>query len=409
MEKHSESFPTPEFRSPEVVSIDQARFLDQLEPEYEKWWDELTYIMQNNRLHTPENIAKLWLDESLPQVIRDRIMLGIVGPQEAVRRLGNTTIHNAGYAFMGISVISYIRQKIEYFSDNPEQTKRKFTKWMDDSLDYQISSGNKVIDSTKYWNWLRSRYVKQEVDEAVLDKFLSAIDLIEVNPLSDGEGYPLSPFRFPVLDDLIFGAETSIQMKYWAKARLDLWLSKQKGSVVTLPAWLDSVSAARGKDIYANFFNRGRLEDAWQGIQIFGWTNMLKVRSIQILMEQAEKIEHNDVQNSLLEFLLTSGQELRCQKNADEELLPILFYVKNIDRLQAAVDRISKPELTELFNQAKDNMADYQQKLVKKHTDMKIKDEKERKLKQSAEETAHKNATINYNNILTSMRKIAPS
>lgn len=197
------------FNEREIVPLENARFLDRLEPIYEQQWEELLEAAAATNMNLTEFAIPLWQDESMFSAIRDRALMLLVSKHAIGEWKG-----------------SWNRQIMELFGggfhlDHVKGHEEMFKKWLDEALSYGDIIDDKILFRLSYelfenWQW----------DQERLEQTLESFDPQAVSPASHDD-YPLDRDRFPYLDDIIKGvtaSKSSIRLRMWANDKFTEYL-----------------------------------------------------------------------------------------------------------------------------------------------------------------------------------------
>lgn len=366
----------PEILTKEVIDIDQARFVDRLEPEYEQAWKELVDIGEKTGMTIEDLMTPVWLGDSSPRAFRDRAMLSVVGAQNvrtALRQgVGGT---NMSFFFGGLSIATYERV-VDSFDP------ALFCKWTQEAWQYQHESGIPIISDERYLTWNYEFFERDLISEAELDAFVDKVDIVASSPTYRGpqwdlDTYPLDKNRFPLLSD-VFHSETVggnfEKTRTWALNRLVEWLRYQGNEKVAIPEWLKAVPEAAGRTLFWELINSGDKPDwlSWDivrsatnhfGLDIlsrhpsrFDLQTVYKIGDPQLKKELLMVILHtqNTKANSGGGYYPVAGTGY--QSGSDGEV------IWATDIISAIVQDSDDEELKQLFELELEHAADYEER-----------------------------------------------
>ena len=223
----------------EIVSLDQARFLDRLEPEYEQEWNKLVESAAEMKLTLKEFAVPLWQDGSFPAVIRDRAMLLYIGKESIGTWKGPPSIH----PFFQIAGAGH-----EQAMDMDDVDGSDFREWLDEALTY----GDIIQDTTLYrlsYKYFTNGNWDQERFEQTLEKFdPNKVQWTWQGLFDEYAGLPVLPY----IDDIFNGTSvdrSNEKMQQWAKEKYDLYVQNFIINEEALPSWLQNLPQAVIKNI----------------------------------------------------------------------------------------------------------------------------------------------------------------
>jgi hypothetical protein len=308
----------------EVVEINNARFLDHLDTEYEDAWAELIELGKEIGSCIEDLMVPVWSDESLPAVFRDRAMLMIAGSVEAKKHLSEKSFStNGGFAFFGVSLEVFEKQ-FEGFDAG------MFCRWVQEAWQKQHETGEDLIKGEHILRLQYEFYKRGLITEEYLDDFVDQIDPLAYSPVLSEVGwgiddaYELDKDRFPFLVD-VFDFRTisarDTKVRDWAFKQLQRWLSYQTQELTELPEWLKNVSESRGYAVYANLINGGSKPEwvSWDAlkpaIEHFG-LSFFNDHYNEPTLSSIYKVSDKSLKEEILKEILL------CQKRRDDEGKP---------------------------------------------------------------------------------------
>lgn len=215
----------------EIVTLDRARFLDRLEPEYEQQWNQMLDSAADLKMGLDEFMLPLWNDESFPQAIRDRAMLLIVGKEHIGEWKGSR-------AFLGV----------KFNLNGVETNGEKFKTWLDQALEY----GDIIEDCTLYrlsYEYFANGDWNQERFEHTLEQFdPNIVQWVWQEPFDEYAGLAMLPY----IDDILNGKsvdKSNTKMRQWAQEKYDLYVQNFILNEEALPPWLQNLSSGVIKNI----------------------------------------------------------------------------------------------------------------------------------------------------------------
>lgn len=222
----------------EITPINQARFLDRLEPEYEELWTELLTQANETKKTFDEVLFPIWLDEDYPLVIRDRVMLLSLGRHDIVKPL----IGNWENGFRG----EFVDGGLSYAHRSGYN--QEYARWIDEAVEY----GDVVSHSTLFghaYTMFSSGAWDQDKFEAILDRF----DPVDVEPQSyggfwDDPGQRLDMWRLPYISDILSGVITradDTRLYTWADEKYELYRENYLLNESVLPSWLQNLNGRK--------------------------------------------------------------------------------------------------------------------------------------------------------------------
>lgn len=224
-------------RSNEVMPLDQARFLDRLDPEYEEQWDSLVLSAIEMKLTLKEFVMPLWKDESFPAVIRDRAMLLLIGKESVGEWKGDLGVH---------PFFQMAGHKPDI--DGVDAQTDEFKKWLDDALEY----GDVIKDRTLYklsYDYFSRGDWDQERFDRTLERFdPNDVQWVWVDPFDEYGGIGMLPY----IDDIRNGKTASKgnkKMQKWADEKYELYVQNFITNEEVLPIWLQNLSSSVIKNI----------------------------------------------------------------------------------------------------------------------------------------------------------------
>ncbi len=300
--------------SREIISLETARFLDRLEPEYEQAWEELLQLGYATESTVEDLMTPVWKDNSIPQAFRDRAMLSVVGTTETRKALGQSNRRkNGDFAFNGVSVTTYL---IVVSSFDAEQ----FRDWLQEAWEYQNETGALIIDNLSYLTWQYELYERGFVTDEELDSFVVKIDIAGSSPQwyeSDsicGDMYRLDENRFPLLSDILHDRTASPgdeRVRSWALKHLESWLDHITNPEVELPGWLADVPQETGSKLFKEIINGGDKPDwlSWElvhaAINTFGLEGIFSDEfSSGFYLYDVHRVQDQSLKENLLKAIL---------------------------------------------------------------------------------------------------------
>ena len=229
-----EQLQPPQFEKP-IVDIDQARFMDRLDYEWEELWDslidKLAQIPLGNKPIPERKHGKLyavWKDPLMPRSFRDRAMLVMMGSDVAIETLSG---HRLGKDH------DYVEQ--EY--------RREYSEWLHDAFMTQIDSGEPLLSEQTILECALTYLDHDLLTPGELDAIISSLnprDVVFNRPWSrhDWPGLlQLDPRRLPLLDDILSGEmvfKKNGPVEIWAARQLEYCFEHLEDVCVPLPSWI---------------------------------------------------------------------------------------------------------------------------------------------------------------------------
>jgi len=269
-----------------------ARFNEPLSEELEADWHRLVEAVQTSEVPPETVFVPLWSDPEVPQAFRDRAMLYLIGTDASLRNDKTMPASLWGYGFVSFEPFNKLGQA-------PDFDEALFGAWLTDLVDFEQTSGKRVISAHYRIDWALRLFDKGLVAESLVDQTVEDYDITKLlgyKPSyftrgkfdSDDLSY-LPDMRFGILHDLIssnFGPVWRGPQYLWAVNKLHQWTAAQTDSTVELPAWLlEAGKTGRCEgDLYKQMCKEIGMKDAavaWAdikpGIERYGWS-LLKDR-----------------------------------------------------------------------------------------------------------------------------------
>lgn len=282
--------------APNPIDIDQARFMDLLDPEHEELWDNFTEeVKQRERGHIAGVMFDLYLDPAVPQVFRDRAMIA--------------ALNQPSYKV-------FPREKFQDETTGNAERVRSYSSWIKDILVYQREAGAEFISSVDLLNRVKKLFNDELINEEEFEDLLIHADLQKTEPthryyIDDWDGHrrgvELNPERFLLLSDLLNARDkngkltplTGTPLEKWALKQFSIWLEAQNNPEQTLPPWLatagkpQAVRLCRQLMERLRVFNRSSKQDSilnweylgtaleytgWEGIAVGGASGIFNDR-----------------------------------------------------------------------------------------------------------------------------------
>lgn len=245
----------------ETAPIEQARFLDRVDPIYEERWEDLCEIVPDQ--YTVNTVmVDIWNDEDMPQIFRDRAMLIIGGRHEE-------------YGLTPNNIIDHI-----YPFNLPRLNSFRFDlmkPWIRDVAVYQQEkdSEDRLFSDSILFHWTAFLYNRGSLDGQELEEYIDLLDSNNVRPhcLKGGDDLWMPSVvlskkdSFPVLagvlrNDSVYKNDSKI--KRWAVDKLKDWVECQdintdcQDKRSKLPKWLrdQGCDSDKAQDLFAQLSNQ---------------------------------------------------------------------------------------------------------------------------------------------------------
>jgi hypothetical protein len=276
--ERNESEETSQFQ--EVVPIEEARYLDPLEPQYEAYWRDLCDITQERGQSTDTVMVRIWNDEKIPQAFRDRAMLvmlnwkagsalgishrsGTVGMFQpiTVAALRECTPH-----FNTLNFQQWIKEVAIYQKEKAQKAQQEEDQDSDDDERTKDAKRKikKLVEEPLIFNWTVENYNDNFIDEHELEECIAIIGPDEARPYFrdyvDGGTWGSrtdvvdASDAFPVLANLLHPQADfplGAPIRKWAAQKIRDYSAVCKGNTsVTLPPWLHEATEKQAFDLY---------------------------------------------------------------------------------------------------------------------------------------------------------------
>lgn len=306
----------------EPVPLDQARYLDRIDDEYEHLWSRVVSDIAAAGVGTMMTMDTILQDSNIPPVFHDRAKLVKLGTWDARGALGVNTLRG-GANFVGCA---WGKQSIE-------EELQDESSWINETFEYQQAHGVELVsESTVLTTWLL-QFAQGNIDDETLDTNLGRIDIVKASPTEDEDGYNFNPDRFPVVDDILNGNRASSErLTVWAREQAHRWLTAQQDKSIELPDWLSNVSPETGINLFRQ--KHFTYHDRWPLIQLFGWDSYLGSSNLFNLIDVAEALPTPEMQESLLIHILEVHRAGPSGPNNP------YFHLSWIERLEVVAENI---------------------------------------------------------------------
>jgi len=270
----------------EQAPVNQPRFYDRLSDDDEALWRELVDSVQSADFAAASVFRPMWADPAIPQAFRDRAMLYLEGPDDALRNGVKYTHANQGRT--PFSAVEHVL--------DPELAKESAAIWYSEVIEREAKTDERILaDSTRLvWgmNALGNGYITSEQFDAALE-LCDPVKLANVrtntiigrSDMSDDAHDYMPRERFPLLHDALSSQAGTVEpgpIHDWAIQKLHLWTMKQNGAEVELPTWLQAFNESPwnhrlGRDLYAQLVDDLSSKSAitWDdikpAIEHYGW------------------------------------------------------------------------------------------------------------------------------------------
>lgn len=222
----------------EVVPLNQARFLDKLEPEYEQQWNSMLDSAAELKINMKDFALPLWGDDTFPQAIRDRALLLVVGKDDHEKWKGPWGAELL-QAFFGFN------ERLNGLATSSTT----FKSWLEEALSYGDIIDDKVLYKLSYDYFTNGDWDQQQFEQT-LEKFDPAqVQRVWQNPFDEYDsGLPVLPY----IDDILNGrsvSKSNMKMQQWAQEKYDIYIQNFILNEKILPSWLQNLSPAVIKNV----------------------------------------------------------------------------------------------------------------------------------------------------------------
>lgn len=227
---------------PQPISIEQARFVDLLDPEHEDNWEEFREVVERSQIYVwgfgsknPEDKAALLFeiydDDDAPQVFRDRAMAWALNDSEV----------RGGDIFK------------EHTEGSPERV-NSYVGWLKDLISYQTESENRIVESNEHIRWdiireneiVKHGLVMREVESLFANSLIGREefeDFLNILDLQRAERHIESGFLVvsSILEKFSNRTEEATPLQHWSFDQFNNWMDAQlNGEQTDTPPWLDT-------------------------------------------------------------------------------------------------------------------------------------------------------------------------
>lgn len=379
-----------------IVPLEDARFIDRLEPENETLWQELIKKAREADMSLDDFAIPIWMDETFPRAIRDRALLLMIGNANSKLITGGWSGGmGMGFAFYGFSIYSI---KNQY----PEFDFEKFKQWLEEAKNYE-SKNSKIINDKVSWRQTYAYFDLGIYNQEQFEKALEEFDWLEVSPKSGGTGwygdsYSLDPERFPYLDDIFRGETTnSPAIKQWARTKLVEFINTDEKDIETLPVWMRYQDEEQVMKILRPIYiewvaGRQEFDDILlPAFERYGWKDL--VNKSMCYSDSLKLIEHlpDHLKISLISWTLSSYS--RGESHLE---------MKSIETLKNHITELGANHLLPLVDICAAKTKAYDEKIA--HQNAKRKEESRIRLESDPKEIAKREARERYQGLLNSIR-----
>lgn len=232
----------------EFVPLEDARFLDRLEPKYEQQWEELIEAATELEVDLIQFAIPLWRDETYPAAIRDRAMLLLTDKQSPSRW------YEAKWRLIGRI---FFQGHNRFDLDHVKGDEDKFRIWLDEALDCGDIIDHKVLCALSYrffergdWDQIRFEQTLEQLEPNIAQRAWDS-------PIEDGYGHSFG--TLPYIHDILHGysvGKSDIRLKHWAQEKHKLFRQNFVIHEENLPTWLQDLNHAQVSDEIKNIHQR---------------------------------------------------------------------------------------------------------------------------------------------------------
>ncbi|HTB48801.1 MAG TPA: hypothetical protein VK712_01830 [Verrucomicrobiae bacterium] len=320
------------------VPFERARFLDPLEADKEQLWQELIVTLKDTDACTNEQLIPIWVDEAMPQVIRDRAMLVALGawlPHYGEERESWT------WNGLGLSTSTNITRHAEVY---PGFQAQRFADWLLEASAYQQATGKEMdtwmFGEVSLYNLSIDLYELGCYSDEQLELLIASVSpnsrLVEF--ASDDEYFEervasvKAGDEFPVLADGLSPFAClpfESRFRQWCLKQLALWEQHRDDDRSELPEWLRHVDDTQERALYVQIARDLRSHESLS-VQYLDWNVVrpgIERYGIEMLFsseqdgfELAHHIREADICNAVMEHLLTKRDERQTTPNPPRPL-----------------------------------------------------------------------------------------
>jgi hypothetical protein len=210
--------------SKEIVPLEQARFLDKLEPVYEQQWEDLLKGAAEAGVQVGKLAGQIWRDESFPRAIRDRALLLSIG------KVSKSVSKWRGFISKG---------DWHDGSSGVSDKEPEFMQWLNEALTYGDLINHHYLFHLSYDYFTRGDWSQGQFEEV-----LELLNPDEVQPEFGGDmtdSYDLDRDRLPFIHDILNNVtvkESNTKLKEWAQEKDNLYRDNLVINEEILPTWL---------------------------------------------------------------------------------------------------------------------------------------------------------------------------
>lgn len=295
-----------------ITTQPEPRFLEAGTPEQEDDWSSLVVAVRESSNTLEHAMLSVWKDERIPQLIRDRAMLSVLG---GYKELNVGTQSRAGlFSVMNLYTLHRL---------DPEFDDHAFDEWLYDAQTYQTANETPIIHEAHIFNWAVNLFDAEKIDERRLEEYLSLINVRNArpyfkNPQDDmdwGSSDRIAPVSndFPVIAgalDVRASLPKASRFRQYALTMLHLWTARDDTNNTSLPAWLLSATEEQGEQVYKQLVSQLnhapyiQWGDIKPGIDRYGIGVVIHKPEVHYQIQQLENIDDPSIKRQAASYIL---------------------------------------------------------------------------------------------------------
>lgn len=288
----------------DTIPLHEARFLDQLDPEIEEFWQELLTTARETEQTNESLMVAIWQNDEIPQALQDRAMLVAMRSKPIQEHFGIKSLRTS----MGFQARL---DQLQNPAIVPSFDTDRFADWFLDGLDYQDSKQRGIFTGTQMKDWSLDLLAEGLIDDDKVDDIFNRLYMSTQfvgDPVYTGTGEvrltPAAEVLYEIFyppDYGMFGGqrEPSIFEQAWAYEKIMTWfMHKIDPTEERIPAWLKGIphDSMRGICSALTHEIRGTDSETWSHFlpvfEMMGWESVLRgdfITQYQCLAKMTDK------------------------------------------------------------------------------------------------------------------------
>jgi hypothetical protein len=392
----------------EIVPIDEARFLDQLEDGLEDNWTTLVTNLVSSGINYRDKLMELWKDNEIPRVFRDRSLIILLSPENLPKNIWPAgPVDWIEFLSIGSKDNNYCGP---YLLNNvSDEDKGEVYQSVQDLFEYQTSNNLNIVSKNKLAVWWCNQYENNIID---LKQFENNISKLLNTNSDDNERviYQKTDLKFPILSNIIespidFGdASPRVEvggdkLKKWAKDQSKLWLEYVINGNEDIPKWLKQVPKENGISLIKQTV--GYYDDVLPLINELGWEEFIG-DYIYTAEKYFEKTKNDETRISLAKFVMNKYLELK-ESPGYTNMGPLFGNIRLAEIIQRISDKSKDTELKNFVENEKLSLLEFKQQ-CEIQRNMISEKQLQREIERTAETIERNKALKSFNGLLNILK-----